>query len=148
MKPDSVARFTVRGSGKPECQKRATPKPHVDMYITPHYTDSSNGEGTPLANRYSLGRVYSTPKGHSPLLCFLTFNEIYQISNRQNQSVVNAFLIKSKFPPFTHTWLRLKELCKNRYFVVIIKAFSEEIKKETFRGGENKVILYLCISCS
>ena len=91
MKPDSVARFTVRGSGKPECQKRATPKPHVDMYITPHYTDSSNGEGTPLANRYSLGRVYNTPKEHSPLLCFLTFNEIYQISNRQNQSVVNAF---------------------------------------------------------
>jgi hypothetical protein len=25
------------------------------------------------------------------LLCFLTFNEIYQIPNRQNQSVVNAF---------------------------------------------------------
>ena len=27
------ARFTVRGSGKPECQKRATLKPHADMII-------------------------------------------------------------------------------------------------------------------
>ena len=112
------------------------------MYITPHYAKSSNSEGTPLATRHSLGRYITHPRGIHRYFVFddkLKFSQDF-ITSKQKRS--KRLLSKNKFPPFTHTWLRHKELCKNRYFVVIIKAFSEEIKKETFRG-ERKVLCFI-----
>ena len=38
--PLSVTRPAFRGSGMPFTIERATQKPHADMYITNHYTNS------------------------------------------------------------------------------------------------------------
>ena len=115
--------------------------PRRYVYITPHYTDSSNGEGTPLANRYSLGRYITHPRGIHRCFVFddkLKFSQDF-ITSKQKRS--KRLLSKNKFPPFTHTWLRHKELCKNIDFVVIIKAFPKEIKKKPSVWAEGYVLI-------
>ena len=76
----------------PILSKRATPKPHADMYNNP----------TPAvhqAYKYTHGRTahvghaYNIPTGHSRCFVLDRQFESCEVSNRQNQSVVNAFSI-------------------------------------------------------
>ena len=72
--------------------ERATSKPHAVSISTTLLCPK-----LPLVYGYTNGldtmrAVYITTKGHSPLLCFwLAFRNFSRISERQNQSVVNAF---------------------------------------------------------
>ena len=111
--------------------------------ITPHYAKSSTGEATPLATRHSLGRYITHPWGIHRCFVFddkLKFSQDF-ITSKQKRS--KRLLSKNKFPPFTHTWLRHKELCKNRYFVVIIKAFLKEIKKKPSVVSGRLVVFFI-----
>lgn len=64
---------------------------HADMYNTTSIPEAAmECMDTPMAVRY-LSYVYNTPTGH--LRCFV-FDRIFEsceVSDRQNQSVVNAF---------------------------------------------------------
>ena len=131
MKPDSVARFTPEAPENRPChrnEQRRSPTPYV--YITPHYTDSSNGEGTPLANRYSLGRYITHPRGIHRCFVFDRIIEIFSGFQKSKPKRSKRLSIKIKFPPFTHTRLRHQELCKNIDFKSILKTFPKEFKKK------------------
>ena len=99
MKPDPVARFTLEA---PEnCpirrnEQRRSPTPYV--YITPHYTDSSNGEGTPLANRYSLGRYITHPRGIHRCFVIDGYIEIFSGFQESKPKRSKRLSIKIKVP--------------------------------------------------
>lgn len=123
MKPSTVGRFTSWGSWKlPILSKRATQKPHADMYIydAHQYADTCQWcMHTPLAVQHNVWRhVYNTPTGHSRCLVFdrILWN-FSRISERQNQSAVNAFKYVSSRPPTAthHKWNAIIGIgiCKN-----------------------------------
>ena len=100
MKPCTVARSTVRGSGKPECQKRAT---HSPTPICLTYSDILSLAISDMRHQwlYNIRGMYITHlRGIHVALFFDIQFEIYQIPNRQNQSVVNAFSMSYPTLPF------------------------------------------------
>ena len=144
MKPDPVARFT---SEAPEnCpvhrnEQRRSPTPN--MYITPHYAKSSNGEDTPLATRHSLGRYITHPRGIHRCFVFDEHFEIFSGFQKSKPKRSKRLSIKIKVPALHPLVASAQELCKNRYFVLIIKAFSKENKKKPSVVGERLVFIFI-----
>ena len=92
VKPDTIARFTLEApENRPVHRNEQRRSPTPNMYITPHYTDSSNGEDTPLATRHSLGRYITHPRDIHRCFVFDGQLKFSQDFKSQNQNVVNAF---------------------------------------------------------
>ena len=135
MKPDAVARFTLEApENRPVHRNEQRRSPTPNMYITPHYTDSSNGEGKPLANRYSLGRYITHPRGIHRCFVLTDFMKLPDFKESKPKRS-KRLSIKIKVPALHPLVASAQELCKNRYFVLIIKAFSKENKKKPSVGG-------------
>ena len=101
------------------------------MYITPHYTDSSNGEGTPLANRYSLGRYITHPRGIHRCFVLMNISKLPDFrTSKQKRS--KRLSIKIKVPALHPLVASAQELCKNRELKGIIKAFIEILSIKAF----------------
>ena len=143
VKPDPVARFT---SEAPEnCpvhrnEQRRSPTPN--MYITPHYAKSSNGEDTPLATRHSLGRYITHPRGIHRCFVLMNISKLPDFRTSKPKRSKRLF-IKIKVPALHPLVASAQELCKNRYFVLIIKAFSKENKKKPSVVGERLVFIFI-----
>lgn len=68
------------------------------MYNTTSIPFVTISMDTPMAIRY-LGYVYNTPTGHPRCFVFDRQFESCEVSERQNQSVVNAFSYVLSHPP-------------------------------------------------
>ena len=79
-------------------EQRRSPTP-ICIYVPSSTYWKPRCTDTPMAGMYGRA-VYNIPKGHSPLLCFWqTFWNFLRISERQNQSVVNALYYVSPTLP-------------------------------------------------